>query len=167
MVEIMKKIQPLKGFKKIIHKPTEITEVVHETTAGGVIFRRQKDEFEILLIRDMKKRWTIPKGHVDPGEEPHQTAKREIQEETGLEHIQVYSWLGKVNFKYKRLNTLVLMTMHLYLVEIDQDSDNFKPEKWLSGIQWFQPDQAVDLIAYEDIAKLILVGIKKIRTNRL
>ncbi len=163
----MKKIQPLKSFKKIIHKSSEITEVVHETTAGGVIFRRQANGFEILLIRDMKKRWTIPKGHVDPGEEPRQTAKREIVEETGLKHLQVYSWLGKVNFKYKRVNTLVLMTMHLYLVEINQDSDNFKPEKWLSGIKWFQPDEAVNLIAYDDIAKLILVGIKKVRTNRL
>jgi 8-oxo-dGTP pyrophosphatase MutT (NUDIX family) len=163
----MKNIQPIKGLKKIVHRRHDITEAVHETTSGGVIFRRLDEGFEILLIADMKKRWTIPKGHVDPGEEPRQTAQREIQEETGLQQIKVYSWLGKVNFQYRRLNTLVLMTMHLYLVEITSDSDNFKPEKWLSDIKWFKPEEAINLIEYDDISKLILVGIKKIRLNDL
>lgn len=163
----MKNIRPIKGLKAMVQRRREINEVVHETTAGGVIFRRHEKDFEILLIRDIKKRWTIPKGHVDPGEEPRQTAKREIQEETGLKNVKVYSWLGKVNFQYRRQHTLVLMTMHLYLVEVTVDSNNFKPEKWLSDIKWFKPQEAVDLIEYEDISKLMLVGIKKIRVNDL
>ena len=68
-------------------------------------------------MQDAKNRWTIPKGHVEPGEEPKQTAEREIREETGLQEMKVYSWLGKVNFRYRRNHTLVLMTMHIYLVE--------------------------------------------------
>ena len=30
--------------------------------------------------------------------------------------MKVYDWLGKVNFCYRRTHTLVLMTMHIYLV---------------------------------------------------
>ncbi len=167
---MIKRPNPVKGFKKLVYRRrAEIEEVVHETTAGGVIFRRDKNQSEkvdILLIQDTKNRWTIPKGHVEPNEEPRRTADREIKEETGLNNIKVYSWLGKVNFRYRREHTLVLMTMHVYLVEVLADSDNFQPEEWLNGIKWFTPSEAIDKIAYDDIGKLILLGMKKIRNNK-
>jgi len=145
-------------------RPT-IQEVVHETTAGGVIFRRDKEtqKLEILLIQDAKDRWTIPKGHVEPNEEPKQTAEREIREETGLQQMKVFNWLGKVSFRYRRGQTLVLMTMHIYLVQALGDTNKLEPEDWLNDIKWFASGAAIDKIAYDDIGKLILVGMKKIR----
>jgi ADP-ribose pyrophosphatase YjhB (NUDIX family) len=158
----------LKGFRKLVGKRRPIIdEVVRETTAGGIVFRRNaKGGIEILLIQDAKNRWTIPKGHVEPGEEPKQTAEREIREETGLQEMRVYSWLGKVNFRYRRNHTLVLMTMHIYLVEGRGETDKLNPEDWLSGIKWLPSTEAVDKIAYDDIGKLILVGMKKVREGR-
>lgn len=158
-----------KGIRKFVgkHRPV-IDEVVRETTSGGVVFRRNaKGGVEILLIQDAKNRWTIPKGHVEPGEEPKQTAEREIREETGLQEMRVYSWLGKVNFRYRREHTLVLMTMHIYLVEGRGDTDKLQPEDWLNGIKWLAANDAVDKIAYDDIGKLILVGMKKIREGKV
>lgn len=150
------------------HRPT-IQEVVHETTAGGVIFRRdpQTKQLEILLIQDAKDRWTIPKGHVEPNEEPKQTAEREIREETGLQEMKVFNWLGKVSFRYRRGQTLVLMTMHIYLVQALGDTNDLTPEDWLNDIKWFPSHIAIDKIAYDDIGKLILVGMKKIRDAKL
>lgn len=146
-----------------------IKEVVRETTAGGVVFRRshKNGSPDILLIQDAKNRWTIPKGHVEPGEEPGATAEREIREETGLQEMEVYSWLGKVNFRYRRVDTLVLMTMHIYLVEGRGDTNKLNPEDWLNAVKWLPAPEAVDKIAYDDIGKLILVGMKKIREGKL
>ncbi len=165
----MKKPEPIRGIKNFVYKiRPDISEVVHETTAGGVVFRRAKDgSIDILLIQDTKNRWTVPKGHVEPKEEPRKTAEREITEETGLANLKVYSWLGKVNFRYRREKTLVLMTMHIYLVEVLSNSEEFKPEEWLNDIKWFKSTEAIDKIAYDDIGKLILVGMKKIRNNKL
>ena len=60
-----------------------IQEIVREPTAGGVIFRRnEKGEAEFLLYQDARDRWTIPKGHIEPGETAQVTARREIGEET-------------------------------------------------------------------------------------
>ncbi|HSX32068.1 MAG TPA: NUDIX domain-containing protein, partial [Candidatus Saccharimonadales bacterium] len=145
------------------HRPT-IQEVVHETTAGGVIFRRSASDgkLEILLIQDAKDRWTIPKGHVEPNEEPKQTAEREIREETGLQEMKVFNWLGKVSFRYRRGQTLVLMTMHIYLVQALGDTNKLNPEDCLNDITWFPSGVAIDKIAYDDIGNLILVGMKKI-----
>ncbi|HZM64441.1 MAG TPA: NUDIX domain-containing protein [Candidatus Saccharimonadales bacterium] len=164
----MKRPQPFNGLRKFVQRRPSIQEVVHETTAGGVIFRRSKDgKLEILLIQDAKNRWTIPKGHVEPNEEPKQTAEREIREETGLQEMKVHHWLGKVSFRYRRGQTLVLMTMHIYLVQALGDTDRLHPEDWLNDIKWFPATIAIDKIAYDDIGKLILVGMKKIRDTRL
>jgi ADP-ribose pyrophosphatase YjhB (NUDIX family) len=161
----MRRPKPIEGIKQFVkgRKPI-IDEVVHETTSGGVVFRRTKEgKVEILLIQDAKNRWTIPKGHVEPNEEPRGTAEREIREETGLQQMRVMDWLGKVNFRYRRSHTLVLMTMHIYLVEGKGDTDKLQGEDWLTDIKWLPSAEAVDKIAYDDIGKLILIGMKKIR----
>jgi len=165
----VKRPKALSNIRNFVKRRPSIDEVVHETTSGGVVFRRnaKTDKLEILLIQDAKNRWTIPKGHVEEGEEPKQTAKREIQEETGLKDMKMYNWLGKVNFRYRRTHTLVLMTMHLYLVQATGNTDALKGEDWMTDIAWMPAHEAVEKIAYDDIGKLILLGMKKIRSDKL
>jgi ADP-ribose pyrophosphatase YjhB (NUDIX family) len=153
-------------FKKYFtrRKPS-IQEVVREPTAGGIVFRRNKKsgDVEILLIQDAKDRWTIPKGHIEEGETAKETAAREIGEETGLTDITVMSWLGKIHFRYRRQQSLVLMTTQIYLVHAHANSHKLKKEEWMNGIGWFNVHEALDMIEYEDIGKLILLAMKKIR----
>lgn len=149
-------------------KKPSIQEIVREPTAGGIVFRRdEKNGVEILLIQDAKDRWTIPKGHIEEGETAQQTAKREIGEEAGLKNVDVLGWLGKIHFRYRRLDKLVLMTTQIYLVRAGGDTNAIQKEEWMNGIQWFKFHDALDAIEYEDIGKLMLLAMKRIRQENL
>jgi len=161
----MQKPKPITGFRKFVKRHTPaINEVVREPTAGGVIYRRAQDGgIEILLIADSKGRWTIPKGHIEENETPRQAAEREIREETGLQKMKVGPWLGKINFRYRRGRSLVLMTTEIFLVAAEGLTHKVRKEKWMNNLAWMPAQEALDKIEYEDISKLILLSLKKIR----
>jgi ADP-ribose pyrophosphatase YjhB (NUDIX family) len=163
---MMQRPRPLQGIKQYweSRKKPAISEVVREPTAGGIVYRVTGNQtVEILLIQDAKDRWTIPKGHIEEGETARQTAEREIREETGLQEMNVKTWLGKINFRYRRQQSLVLMTTQIYLVEAKGDTGKLQKEEWMNGIKWMPSNEALDVIEYDDIGKLILIAMKQIR----
>lgn len=156
-------------FKKYFsRKKPSIQEIVREPTAGGIVFRRDKNEqVEILLIQDHKDRWTIPKGHIEEGETAQQAARREIGEEAGLNDVDVLGWLGKIHFRYRRVDKLVLISQQVYLMRVKTDGNEIQKEEWMNGIKWFKYHDALDAIEYEDIGKLMLLAMKRIRQEKL
>ena len=57
------------------------------------------------------------------------------------------------------------MTTQIYLVHaLDKDEKPTK-EKWMNGIKWFKFTDALEVIEYEDIEKLLLLAKKKIRSG--
>ncbi len=54
--------------------------------AGGVVFRQRGARVEYLLVEAKKNpsEWVLPKGHIEEGEQPRETAVREVHEETGF-----------------------------------------------------------------------------------
>lgn len=59
--------------------------VVREYSAGGLVF---DDKGRVAIIarhsRSGHLEWCLPKGHIEKGETPQQTAVREVHEETGI-----------------------------------------------------------------------------------
>lgn len=162
-------VPPFEKLKKYLsRKKIQIQEIVREPTSGGIIFRHdKKSDVEILLIQDGKDRWTIPKGHIEEGETAQQAAQREIFEEAGLSDVEVLGWLGKIHFRYRRIDKLVLMTTQIYLVRASSNTDEIKKEEWMNDIKWFQFNDALEAIEYEDIGKLMLLAMKRIRQENL
>ncbi|MFB6260712.1 MAG: bis(5'-nucleosyl)-tetraphosphatase [Thiohalorhabdaceae bacterium] len=63
---------------------------VRERSAGVVVIRMEAAECRFLLLRAYNY-WDFPKGLVEIGEDPLQTAVREVAEETGIEDL-AFPW---------------------------------------------------------------------------
>lgn len=55
-----------------------------EKSCGAVIFRQEDTQYFYLIMKSTKGHTTLCKGHMEGKETEHQTAVREIGEETGL-----------------------------------------------------------------------------------
>ena len=78
-----------------------------EQSAGLLLFRRREQGLEVFLAhpggpfwsgRDAGS-WTIPKGLIEPGEEPLAAARREFREETGFDPEGPFLPLGAIRLK--------------------------------------------------------------------
>lgn len=153
----------IKRFNKRVDDRPVINEIVREATAGAMVYRITKaGDLQVVLFQDARERWSVPKGHIEEGETAQETAVREIGEEVGLHGVEPICWLGKVHFRYRRDNVLVLMSTQIYLFRAPKE-DNIVKEEWMRDARWFNFDEAVEKIEYEDIAKLLLLGRKRLR----
>ncbi len=57
-----------------------------EVNAGGGLVSNRRGDF---LLINRNGLWDLPKGHQDPGEEISVTALREVQEETGIDQLEL------------------------------------------------------------------------------
>ena len=73
-----KPVKPVKPAKKA---PTKLP-VREQISAGGVVFRGEKEQTEVVIVSvGGQNRWQLPKGLVEAGEKPEITAVREAREE--------------------------------------------------------------------------------------
>ncbi len=87
-----------------------------EFSAGGVVVRRLRGEWQAAVIRPAGKDvWALPKGIIDPGESPDATALREVQEETGVTG-RLAGKLGDVRYVYTWQGERVFKVVSFYLV---------------------------------------------------
>ena len=61
---------------------------MREVMSTGFLVIRREPRLSFLLLRH-PDRWDLPKGHVDPGETPAESALRELEEETGITAGQI------------------------------------------------------------------------------
>jgi predicted NUDIX family NTP pyrophosphohydrolase len=92
-------------------------------SAGLLMFRRSRGDVEVFLVHPggpfWKNKeagaWSIPKGVIDPGEEPLAAARREFQEETGIEARGEFLSLGAIQQKAGKI-------VHAWAFEGDADA---------------------------------------------
>ena len=61
-------------------------------SAGGIVLNPKGD---VLLVNQNGDSWSLPKGHVEPGESARSAAEREIYEESGVKNLRFVKKLGQ------------------------------------------------------------------------
>jgi ADP-ribose pyrophosphatase YjhB (NUDIX family) len=70
-----------------------------EVNAGGGLVSNRRGDFLLISRSGL---WDLPKGHQDPGEEISVTALREVQEETGIDELELRDLICITDHCYKR-----------------------------------------------------------------
>jgi bis(5'-nucleosidyl)-tetraphosphatase len=101
---------------------------IHERSAGVIPYRRDGDRHPLYLVlhsatvRNPRAKWEFPKGGIEAGESPRQTAAREFQEETGIAAWTFRDGFERsLSYTYVRRGQKVLKTVTYYVVEVLDD----------------------------------------------
>ena len=119
-----------------------------ETSAGGVVYRLADGEPLVLLIRDSYQNWGFPKGHVERGERAEDAALREVQEETGLRHLEVRGAIETIEWYFRFRGKLIHKVCHFYLMETSDTDTSPQAAEGITACQWVTFDAAWTSISY-------------------
>jgi 8-oxo-dGTP pyrophosphatase MutT (NUDIX family) len=132
--------------------------VREQVSAGGVVFRRDDDRVDIVIIAvGGNNRWQLPKGLVEKDEKPEIAAVREAREEGGtdsevVEHIETveYWYAGLDKGERVRFHKRV----HFYLLRyLSGDTSNHDWE--VNEARWVPIGDASSQLAFDNERRVV------------
>jgi 8-oxo-dGTP pyrophosphatase MutT (NUDIX family) len=129
--------------------------VKREFSAGGVLVRRLRGRWVLAAIRPRRpgharQVWALPKGQIDDGERPEETALREVAEETGA-HGRSLGKLGDVRYVYTWEGERIFKVVSFFLVRYSGGRLGDVPEAFrheVAEARWLPLEEAPRLLAY-------------------
>ena len=113
--------------------------------------------------------WALPKGIIDQGEKPEQTALREVAEETGIE-ARLVKKLGDIRYVYTWDGERVFKVVCFYLLRYRRGRlGEIAPEQKVevAEARWFPLDEAPRLLAYKGEREMAERALAFLHDNRL
>jgi len=121
------------------------------THAGGIVVRARNGQTEILFVRAKlpPHDWVLPKGHIESGETPDVCARREVQEEAGVDAAPLEA-LGEDTFTIptgKFLRAVFFLMNYVADVPPTEDRERrwFAAEEAIAAAQFDRPRQLIQL----------------------
>ena len=140
-----------------------------EFSAGGVVVRRLRGRWVMAAIRPGGKPegvWALPKGLIGRGEDPETTARREVEEETGVRARPVTK-LGDVRYVYTWEGERVFKVVSFYLFRYSGGRLGDLPPALAHEVaeaRWLPLEEAPSLLAYageREMAERALTAVRE------
>jgi 8-oxo-dGTP pyrophosphatase MutT (NUDIX family) len=126
-----------------------------ETSAGGVVFRKEDDAHLFLLIRDSYGNWGFPKGHLEDGERAEDAAIREVREETGLAALSLRGMIETIDWYFRFRGRLIHKVCHFFLMETTQAETAPQRAEGITACQWVAFPDATGAISYANARQVL------------
>ncbi len=128
-------------------------EIERYSAAGGIVIEAGK----LLLLRKRQEGVVVlPKGHIDPGETPEQTAVREVIEETGYTNVAILADLGMLQAQYPRADKWYIRDEYYFVMKLVDhergtvgDYDDAEHDLVTFERLWTLVDEAEALMSFE------------------
>lgn len=137
----------------------------HETSAGGVVYRRNDGTPLFLLIRDSYGHWGFPKGHVERGERADTAALRETMEETGLRALRLAGSLGTIDWFFRFRGSLIHKSCEFFLMESETAETRPQASEGITDCRWVPEREAHDLIVYENARGVLRAAVERLSAS--
>ncbi|KFI49549.1 NUDIX hydrolase [Bifidobacterium amazonense] len=138
--------------------------VVREYSAGGLVFDRHG---RVAIIarhsRSGHLEWCLPKGHIEKGETPQQTAVREVHEETGILG-EVVDSIATIDYWFTGTSQRVHKLVHHFALrqvggELSVDGD---PDHEAEDAIWVDFEDLDGVLSYPNERKIAWLYAKKL-----
>ncbi|MDX6286159.1 MAG: hypothetical protein QOG53_1644 [Frankiales bacterium] len=134
---------------------------VEETSAGGLVVDRTQSSASAALIgrydRRGRLRWSLPKGHLEPGETAEQAAVREVAEETGIRG-RVLAPLGVIDFSFVAPDEdgprQIHKTVHHFLL-LAEGGELSDADGEVAEVAWVPLDEIEHRLTFDDERQLV------------
>jgi 8-oxo-dGTP pyrophosphatase MutT (NUDIX family) len=137
--------------------------MIEETSAGIVLFRKDKSKKLFLLLHYPSGHWDFVKGKMEKGESTHQTAIRETKEETGITDITFLEnfeeWI-EYNFQYQ--GELVNKKVVFFLAETKTEDVKISHEH--QNYAWMDYNTSMEKTTFDN-AKTVLTKAQTLLSN--
>ncbi len=111
--------------------------------AGGLVLNKNS---KVLFIKRFGL-WDFPKGKMEKGESPEETAIREVEEETSVRGLEITNQLPSTWHIYKLKQNWVLKKTFWFEMRTDSDSKLFPQKKEdIETAEWRNPEEAEELL---------------------
>jgi 8-oxo-dGTP pyrophosphatase MutT (NUDIX family) len=131
--------------------------VQQAVSAGGVVYRTGERGIEIVLCgRTPEGLWALPKGTPERGESLHETALREVSEETGL-GVEIVGDLGTIEYVFARPVQGVRFekTVYHYLMQPTGIGSVSEHDGEYDRVQWFPAEEALRIMTHRNEAQVV------------
>jgi len=127
-----------------------------EVSAGGIVFRRLPELGpRFLLIRDSYDNWGFPKGHLEPGEERPDAARREVAEETGLADLVIHGPVREIDWFFRFRGRLIHKTCTFFLMESAAGEVCPQKDEGITACRWLPFDEALTTVSYANAREVL------------
>ncbi len=130
--------------------------VIHERSCGAIVLHTEDGLLYVLLVQHCPGHWSFPKGHMEQGESEHETAIREVQEETGVEIEIIPGFRGESTYSPKpgREKTVTFFLGNYR-------GGRIRPqEEEVREVRWMRPDEAVHLLTFDRDQSIFLEALE-------
>ena len=141
--------------------------VNEEISVGAIIYKKiNKNILFLLVYSERNKEWGFAKGHIEQNETETQTAKREIEEETGIKSITFIKNFRETDcYKIKGTlpstkNRIINKKVVYYLCYTNEDFTINYTDGEIGECKWVNYTNALSLLKY-DKQKEILSKVNK------
>lgn len=131
-----------------------MNKTVHEKSCGLLVFNRQEGKLKYLLLHYPEGHWDLPKGHVEKSEDEKATAKRELEEETGIKDIEFKeNFRVKIHYYFKRKNETVSKDVVFFLAETKNNTVKISHEH--QNFIWLPYGDAIKKLTFDNVKNIL------------